>query len=60
MNLTLLVRCKPLCAKAPDVIVIGESREGETAEITLQAAETGHVVIGTLHSSTLRKPFSVS
>ncbi|MGB3119941.1 MAG: ATPase, T2SS/T4P/T4SS family [Verrucomicrobiales bacterium] len=38
--------------QAPDVIVIGEIRDGETAEIALQAAETGHVVVATLHTST--------
>lgn len=38
--------------QAPDVIVVGEIRDGETAEIALQAAETGHVVIATLHTST--------
>jgi len=37
--------------QAPDVIVIGEIRDGETAEIALQAAETGHVVVATLHTS---------
>ena len=38
--------------QAPDVIVVGEIRDGETAEIALQAAETGHVVVATLHTST--------
>lgn len=38
--------------QAPDVIVIGEIRDGETAEIALQASETGHVVVATLHTST--------
>ncbi len=38
--------------QAPDVIVIGEIRDAETAEIALQAAETGHVVVATLHTST--------
>lgn len=38
--------------QAPDVIVVGEIRDGETAEIALQASETGHVVIATLHTST--------
>ncbi len=38
--------------QAPDVIIIGEIRDGETAEIALQAAETGHVVVATLHTST--------
>jgi twitching motility protein PilT len=37
--------------QAPDVILVGEIRDGETAEIALQAAETGHVVIATLHTS---------
>lgn len=37
--------------QAPDVIIVGEIRDGETAEIALQAAETGHVVVATLHTS---------
>jgi len=37
--------------QAPDVIVIGEIRDGQTAEIALQAAETGHAVVATLHTS---------
>jgi twitching motility protein PilT len=37
--------------QAPDIIIIGEIRDGETAEIALQAAETGHVVVATLHTS---------
>jgi len=37
--------------QAPDVIILGEIRDGETAEIALQAAETGHVVVATLHTS---------
>ena len=37
--------------QAPDVIIFGEIRDGETAEIALQAAETGHVVVATLHTS---------
>ncbi len=34
----------------PDVIVIGEMRDRETIELALTAAETGHLVIGTLHT----------
>lgn len=37
--------------QAPDVIMVGEIRDGETAEIAMQAAETGHVVVATLHTS---------
>jgi len=35
----------------PDIIVIGELRDLETVEIALTAAETGHLVIGTMHTS---------
>ena len=34
----------------PDVILIGELRDLETVEIALHAAETGHLVLGTLHT----------
>ena len=35
----------------PDVIFVGEIRDDETMEIALKAAETGHVVMATLHTS---------
>jgi twitching motility protein PilT len=35
----------------PDVILIGEMRDRITVEIALQAAQTGHLVLGTLHTS---------
>ena len=35
----------------PDVIVVGELREAETMQLTLNAAESGHLVIATLHAS---------
>jgi twitching motility protein PilT len=35
----------------PDIIVIGEMRDLETIEMAITAAETGHLVIGTLHTS---------
>ena len=35
----------------PDVIMIGEIRDAETANIALQAAETGHMVLSTLHTN---------
>ena len=37
--------------QAPDIILLGEIRDPETAMIALQAAETGHLVLATLHSS---------
>jgi twitching motility protein PilT len=36
--------------QAPDVIVVGEMRDRETFEIALQAANSGHLVISTVHS----------
>lgn len=36
----------------PDVLMVGEMREPETMRLTLNASETGHLVLATLHSST--------
>jgi len=37
--------------QAPDVIVVGEMRDPETMRIALQAAETGHLVFATVHTT---------
>jgi twitching motility protein PilT len=37
--------------QAPDVIVVGEMRDGETMRIALAAAETGHLVLSTVHTT---------
>jgi len=42
----------------PDVILLGEMRDTETVQAGLSAAETGHLVFGTLHSSTAAQTFS--
>ncbi len=39
--------------QSPDVLFIGEIRDAETAETALHAAETGHLVVSTLHSSSV-------
>ena len=36
----------------PDVMMVGEIRDGETAQIAVQAALTGHVILSTLHTNT--------
>ena len=36
----------------PDIIVVGELRDAETMQLTLNAAESGHLVIATMHAST--------
>ena len=35
----------------PDVLMVGELRDAETMRLTLNAAETGHLVLTTLHSA---------
>src|SRR6185312_9847765 len=39
----------------PDVILVGEMRDHETISLALTAAETGHLVMGTLHTSSAAK-----
>ncbi len=39
----------------PDIIMVGEMRDLETIELTLTAAETGHLVFGTLHTRSAAK-----
>jgi len=41
--------------QAPDVIMIGELRDAETVHTALQAANTGHLVLATLHTSSARQ-----
>lgn len=38
----------------PDVIIVGEIRDAETARNAVKAAETGHLVLGTLHTGSIR------
>ncbi len=42
---------KTLLRQDPDVIMVGEIRDLETAEIAIQAAQTGHLVLSTLHTN---------
>ena len=35
----------------PDVVMVGEVRDLETAEIAIKAAQTGHLVLSTLHTN---------
>ncbi len=43
--------------QSPDVILLGEIRDSESAVTALQAAETGHLVLATLHSSNVLDSF---
>jgi type IV pilus assembly protein PilB len=51
LNLTFARVLRSLMRQDPDVIMIGEIRDRETAEIAIQAAQTGHLVLSTLHSA---------
>ena len=42
---------RALLRQDPDVVMIGEIRDGETAEIAVQASLTGHLVLSTLHTN---------
>ena len=42
---------RSLLRQDPDVIMVGEIRDGETGQIAVQAALTGHVVLSTLHTN---------
>jgi general secretion pathway protein E/type IV pilus assembly protein PilB len=48
---TFAVGLRAILRQDPDVILVGEIRDGETAQIALQAALTGHLVMTTLHTS---------
>lgn len=45
---------KALLRQDPDVIMIGEIRDGATANLAIQAAQTGHLVLSTLHTRDAR------
>ena len=46
---------KSVLREDPDVILVGEMRDHETISLALTAAETGHLVLGTLHSNSAAK-----
>jgi twitching motility protein PilT len=48
---------RALVRENPDVVLIGEMRDRETFEAALQAAETGHLVFGTVHASSASQAF---
>jgi twitching motility protein PilT len=48
---------RALVRENPDVVLIGEMRDKETFETALQAAETGHLVFGTIHASSAPQAF---
>ncbi len=50
-GITFANSLRSILRQDPDVICVGEIRDSETAEITLQAAQTGQLVLATMHSN---------
>ncbi|MDX1252583.1 MAG: type IV-A pilus assembly ATPase PilB [Gammaproteobacteria bacterium] len=50
-GLTFAAALKAFLRQDPDVIMVGEIRDLETAEIAIKAAQTGHMVLSTLHTN---------
>lgn len=50
-GLNFAVALKAFLRQDPDVIMVGEIRDLETAEIAIKAAQTGHLVLSTLHTN---------
>ncbi len=51
IDLTFAQGLRSILRQDPDVIMVGEIRDGETAKIAVQAALTGHLVFSTLHTN---------
>ncbi|MEO1130686.1 MAG: PilT/PilU family type 4a pilus ATPase [Planctomycetota bacterium] len=49
---------RALVRENPDIVLVGEMRDSETFEAALHAAETGHLVFGTIHASSATETFS--
>ncbi|MBH1966429.1 MAG: type II secretion system ATPase GspE [Comamonadaceae bacterium] len=52
INLTFGNALRSILRQDPDIIMIGEMRDGETAQIAVQSSLTGHLVLSTLHTNT--------
>ncbi|TYC60121.1 type II secretion system protein GspE [Zoogloea oleivorans] len=52
IGLSFASALRAILRQDPDIIMIGEMRDGETAQIAVQSALTGHLVLSTLHTNT--------
>lgn len=52
------IALRALVRENPDIVLVGEMRDKETFEAALHAAETGHLVYGTIHASSTTQTFS--
>ena len=55
IGMTFAHSLRAILRQDPDIVLIGEIRDGETASIAVQAALTGHLVFSTLHTNTRRR-----
>ncbi|HPI39683.1 MAG TPA: type IV-A pilus assembly ATPase PilB [Pseudobdellovibrionaceae bacterium] len=51
IDLTFAVALRAFLRQDPDIIMVGEIRDLETAEVSIKAASTGHLVVSTLHTN---------
>lgn len=51
IGLTFAAALRSILRQDPDIVMIGETRDQETAQIAIQAALTGHIVLSTLHTN---------
>jgi type II secretory ATPase GspE/PulE/Tfp pilus assembly ATPase PilB-like protein len=51
IGLTFAAGLRALLRQNPDVMLVGETRDGETAQLAIRAALTGHLVFSTLHTN---------
>lgn len=51
IGLTFAAALRSILRQDPDIIMIGETRDQETAQIAIQAALTGHLVLSTIHTN---------
>jgi len=52
VDMTFARGLRAILRQDPDVVMVGEIRDGETAQIAVQASLTGHLVLSTLHTNT--------
>lgn len=50
-GITFATGLRSILRQDPDIVMVGEIRDGETASIAFQAAQTGHLVLSTLHTN---------
>ena len=51
VGLTFALALRSILRQDPDIVLVGEIRDGETADIAVKAALTGHLVLSTLHTN---------